>query len=184
MRTFIAFKLPDNILESIGGIQKELKNRGLRLKWVNPENIHLTLKFLGDVSRDRIDSIESAITMSVEGLQPFSLFAGGIGVFPNVSRPRVVWVGIDGEIDTLALLQKRIDENLVKIGFHPEKRTYKGHLTIGRIRKAPNPELLKTRLREFFDYATEPFQADEVILFQSDLRPEGAVYTCLKKIRF
>jgi len=184
IRAFIAFKLPDRILEFIREIQKELKNRGLKLKWVKPESIHLTLKFLGDIPCDRIDSIETAIQVSAEGLHSISLIAGSIGVFPNLSRPRVVWIGIDGEIDILKGFQEKLDENLVKAGFQAEKRSYKGHLTIGRVRKTPNLENLKTAVRDFFEYETEPFQADEVILFQSDLKPEGAVYTGLKSFRF
>ncbi len=183
IRAFIAIKLPDRILESIREIQKELKNRGIKLKWVKPESIHLTLKFLGDIPCDRIDSIETAISVSAEGLRPISLFAGSIGVFPNLRRPRVLWIGIDGEIDILAGFQKKLDENLAQLGFIAEKRSYKGHLTIGRVRKTPDHEILKTAVRDFFDYETEPFQADEVILFQSDLKPEGAVYTGLKTIR-
>lgn len=184
MRAFIAFKLPDRIQVFIREIQKELKQRGLKLKWVLPENVHLTLKFLGDIPGDRIDLIETAIKASAEGLRPISLFAAGIGVFPNASRPRVVWIGIDGEIGILKGFQRKLDENLEHLGFQAEARTYKGHLTIGRVRKAPDPEKLKTAIRDFFDYTTEPFHVDEVILFQSDLKPEGAVYTCLKNIRF
>ncbi|MFO7559344.1 MAG: RNA 2',3'-cyclic phosphodiesterase [Desulfobacterales bacterium] len=184
IRAFIAFKLPDRIPGFIREIQKKLKQRGIKLKWVLPENVHLTLKFLGDIPCDRIDSIETAIKVSAEGMRPISLLAGSIGVFPNASRPRVVWIGIDGEIGILAGFQKKLDENLAHLGFQAETRTYKGHLTIGRVRKAPDPENLKTAIRDFFDYKTEPFHVDEVILFQSDLKPEGAVYTCLKNIRF
>ena len=184
IRAFIAFKLPDRISESIREIQKELKNRGIKIKWVKPENIHLTMKFLGDIACDRVDSIETAIKASAEGLHPISLFARSIGVFPDLNRPRVVWIGIDGEIAILKGFQEKLDANLVQIGFQAEKRSYKGHLTIGRVQKIPDHEILKTAVRDFFDYETEPFQADEVILFQSDLKPEGAVYTCLKNIRF
>ncbi len=182
IRSFIAFKLPDTIISEISGLQKDIKARGLNIRWVKPENIHLTLKFLGDIAISDQDIIKQAISAAVEGYAGFSIYARGIGVFPGVKRPRVIWTGINGQQEHLIDLQKSIEQGLETIGIKPDNRPYKGHLTIGRAKGRLDPKKIVDVMKEFGGFKTEPFAADRVILFKSDLKPQGAVYTPLAEI--
>ncbi len=182
IRSFIAIELPDPIVSAIHKVQKGIKSHGLKLRWVKPENIHLTLKFLGDIHTEDVDGIGEAITSAVGDSPSLSLCGKGVGVFPNLRRPKVMWVGIGGETRNLVTLQKTIDENLENRGFPKEKRAFKGHLTIGRTKGHLNYDRLVAAMREYLEYKTEPFTAREIILFKSDLKTGGAVYTKLVTI--
>ncbi|RJP80468.1 MAG: RNA 2',3'-cyclic phosphodiesterase [Desulfobacteraceae bacterium] len=182
IRAFIAFDLPDDVLEIIGEIQKQLKKKGLKLRWVPVCNIHLTVKFIGDLPADLIDQVAGIMTESAERCSLMTINASGMGVFPGLRRPSVLWIGIHGETDRLIRFQKTLDENLERIGIQSEKRPFRGHLTIGRVKTNPNMELLKESLRLFNDFQTRPFTIKEVKLFQSELTPAGAVYSCIKSI--
>jgi 2'-5' RNA ligase len=182
IRAFIAFDLPDDVLETISEIQKQLQKKGLKLRWVSVCNIHLTVKFIGDLPADRIDRVAHIMSESAERFSPITIHASGMGVFPGLRRPNVLWMGIRGEMDLLICFQKTLDENLERIGIRAEKRPFRGHLTIGRVKGDPDMELLKESLRLFDDFQTRPFTIKEVKLFQSELTPAGAVYTCIKSI--
>ncbi len=180
IRTFIAFKLPENVISTIGKIQKKIKSRGLKIRWVKPENIHLTLKFLGDIKSADQKAVEGAIETSVKGIAGVELTAGGLGVFPGLNSPRVIWVGVAGQMERLVALQKTIDQNLETLGFPKEKRPFKGHLTFGRIKGPMDTGKLVDSMKAVRGFEPEPFFADRVVLFKSDLKPSGAVYTELK----
>ena len=182
IRTFIAFKLPKNIISSIKKIQEDIKSCAVKAKWINPENIHLTLKFLGNINHTDIERISETIIDTVKGHSPISLAAKGIGVFPNIKRPRVIWVGITGEIEKLTGIQKDIEKNLEELGFPREKRSFKGHLTLGRIKGKINPKKLLDTMKKFERFKSESFIADKVFLFKSELKSTGSVYTELKSI--
>ncbi len=179
IRSFIAFELPENIISSIGKLQKQIKCHGLNARWVHPENIHLTLKFLGDITKTDIENAGGAIIETAKGYAPISLSAKGIGIFPNIKRPRVIWVGIAGQISTLVGLQRELDENLGSIGFAKEKRLFKGHLTLGRIKKKIPLKRLVDAIKKFEGFESEIFTVDQIILFKSVLKPSGSVYTKL-----
>lgn len=179
VRTFIAVKIPENITSGLGDLQQGLKHHEIDIRWVRPENIHLTLKFLGDVQTKDIDNISRAITRTADGIATISLKAKGIGVFPGIKRPRVLWVGLTGQLEFLMQLQQTLDSNLKDIGLLQEKRPFKGHLTIGRIKTRMNAKKLGDALIAFRNFETETFIADKIILFKSELKPQGAVYTQL-----
>jgi 2'-5' RNA ligase len=184
IRTFIAFKLPENILSGLQKTQESIQKSGLRLKWVRPKNIHLTLKFLGNVDGINIDRIHTAMKNSAKQQPPMSLAAKGIGVFPNIKRPRVLWAGISGDTDVLIDFQKALDKELEMTGFPREKRPYKGHLTLARIKDRVNPKQLVDVMSNFGHFSSEPFSAEKAILFKSELKPTGAIYTELKSVSF
>ena len=117
IRTFIAFALPDTILSALGRVQRDLKACGLKAKWVRLQGIHLTLKFLGDIEAHQADPVADKMAAAARGIDPFMLGAAGIGVFPNIRRPRVIWAGLSGDLEPLADLQRRIDAALSEIGF-------------------------------------------------------------------
>ena len=121
IRTFIAIDIPGNIISNIRELQEGIKAYGFKIRWVRPENIHLTLKFLGDVDEVKIDDIAEAVSKTVGEYSPISLKAKGIGVFPGIKRPRVLWVGLTGQLEFLVRLHKTLDENLKVLDFPGEK---------------------------------------------------------------
>jgi 2'-5' RNA ligase len=182
IRTFIAFKLPENIILSIRKIQEDIKSYAFKVRWVNPEKIHLTLKFLGNINHTDIEKISKTIINTVNGYAPVSLAVKGAGVFPGIKRPRVIWVGLTGEIEKLTGIQNDIEENLEELGFPREKRPFRGHLTLGRIKGKINPKKLLDAMKKFEKFESELFIADKIYLFKSDLKSTGSVYTELKSI--
>ncbi len=183
IRTFIAVEIPEKIISSIDRVQESIKNYGFKIKWVRPERIHLTLKFLGNIEAADTENVGRALCEAAGTIPPMSLQAKGIGVFPGIRRPRVVWVGITGQLETLGRLQKTLDENLAAIGFPKEKRPFKGHLTLGRIQKKIDTKRFIEALDTFKKFETETFTADRVVLYQSELKASGAVYTELVSAR-
>jgi len=182
IRTFVAFDIPDAVTASIHEIQNTLKAKRLKVRWVRADNLHLTLKFLGAVSVDRMEAINQALELAAEKIPPLDLFARGLGVFPGVRRPRVIWVGINGDVETLMALQQAIDRHLASIGFAREKRSFKAHLTIGRVKGAINAKQLLEAIQLYQDYRSERFQVQRIELIRSDLKPQGPEYTSLATI--
>jgi len=182
IRTFIAFELPDDLLAALNHLQTGFKKYGLPAKWVRPESIHLTLKFLGNLEISQIDGIASKMIDAARGYGPLSLRAEGVGVFPHIRRPRVLWAGLAGAVKGLSDLQHSIDVALSEIGFPGEKRPFKGHLTLGRFKARPDSQQIEHALKEFAEFKTESFSADKIFLFKSELNPGGAVYSKLKHV--
>jgi 2'-5' RNA ligase len=181
IRTFIALELPPSLISLLAKLQENLRSMGLRAKWVRPENIHLTLKFLGNINPADIDNIGEAMVNAVGEFGTFNLVAGGVGVFPGINRPRVVWVGLKGQVQLLFAMQRLLEDNLAALGYRKEKRPFKGHLTLGRFKQRVNPNTIRRVLQEFGDLASEEFPARRVIFYKSDLKPTGAVYSQLQQ---
>ncbi len=183
VRCFIAIELPDGVKRDLRELQAQLKAASLApVKWVDPENIHLTLKFLGNVAAGRLDKIGQAMTEAVRGTSPFSLEVKELGVFPDPKRVQIVWVGVSGETEKLAILQQRIESGLEKLGFPPENRRFTPHLTLARLRDRATPQerekLGQTIAETEFD-STQSFMVNSVRLMKSQLTPEGPIYSQL-----
>jgi len=187
IRAFIAIELPDELKLALIQLQTELQSaRQSFVKWVVPEGIHLTLKFLGNIAVDNINEIIEAINRASKGISPFQVETTDLGVFPNSRNPRVFWLGIGGNLDSLINLQKRIDDVMKPMGFVPEKRAFTPHLTLARIRESAS---LQNR-REFsnlidrahFDIKYK-IGINSISLMRSQLLPGGAVYTCLGEVK-
>lgn len=179
IRAFICFKLPRRIILSIRELQESIKDSGLKIKWVKAENIHLTIKFIGDIRLPDINDIELAIKETAGDFAPLLLSAQGLGVFPNLKRPRVIWTGLSGQIEELISLQKILDTKLRLIGFPKEKRPFKGHLTIGRVKGRLDSRKLSEVMNRFNKFETKQFSCDRIFLMQSELKPSGPIYTKL-----
>jgi len=183
IRAFIAIELPGQIKAALSQIQENLKaNRSASVKWVNPESIHLTLKFLGNVDEAEIPAIKKSLSEAVIGVTPFSLELGEPGTFPNCQVPNVVWVGVGGEIETLRTLHNNIDRILTPLGFPPEKRAFSPHLTLGRVRDESLPAEKRRLGGNVTALKTEEkfsFKVESVNLMRSILAREGAIYSCL-----
>ena len=120
IRAFVAIALPDDVIARIGALQEDLRAEGLNFRWVRPQNIHLTLKFLGDISFDRVSEIEEMLLAAAVGQARPEIAAKGIGVFPTVKKPRVIWVGVSGQTERLRMLQQTIEGHLAEAGFASE----------------------------------------------------------------
>ncbi|MFO8083491.1 MAG: RNA 2',3'-cyclic phosphodiesterase [Desulfobacterales bacterium] len=182
IRTFIAIPLPKIFISWILEVQEQLKSYRFPVRWVKPENIHLTLKFLGNIPIKSIDSIAMTMDDTFCGCPPMTLFAKGLGVFPGIKKPRVIWLGLSGDIKALSGLQANLESNLEKIGFLKENRQFKSHLTLGRIKGHIEPKNLFDALRSFSEFTSEPFDTKELILYKSELKPSGASYIKLKTV--
>ena len=151
------------------------------MKWVRPKSIHITLKFLGDISISQTDKLADAIQHTVQNTGPFTVSLKGTGAFPNERRPRVFWIGIDQGGLKLGQLAAEINKSLKPLGFTPEKRDFSPHVTIGRIRSLSNINEA-IRLMHDLDFAEKTFPVESVEFMKSDLKPTGAEYTVLKQI--
>jgi 2'-5' RNA ligase len=176
LRCFIAIEFPEEIRRSLLDAQKELKRCGADIRWAKPESIHLTLKFLGDTGEDRIEEISERITDVCSQFNIFNVEVNGFGIFPGRGSPRILWAGIDGG-EAIISLQKSIEESMSGLGFKTEKREYSPHLTIGRFRSSKFKETLLREVAAKQDMSLGSFKAGSVILYKSDLKPPGAVYT-------
>jgi len=186
VRCFIAIELPDELKAGLNQLQSRLKvGEQAGVKWVDPYSIHLTLKFLGSVAVDRIDEITGAIEEATHGMSPFHLEVRELGVFPNLKRVQVAWVGVKGEVDKLGQLQQRIESNLARLGFAPESRPFTPHLTLARIRDRALPDerqrfgqlIASTRFEAAFT-----IEVDTINLMKSQLTREGAIYSRISSI--
>lgn len=184
IRSFVAIDLSDPARRQIGALIQELSKSDAQVGWVRLEAIHLTLKFLGNVEPQLIEQIKPVLARAAGQTGPIHLEAAGCGAFPGIKAPRVIWVGLHGQIAPLIDLARRVEEALVPLGFKPEDRPFKPHLTVGRVKGRVRLQALQEILLAHADFAAEPFDAAEILLYKSDLRPDGARYTPLFKTPF
>jgi len=182
IRAFIAIELPTQVREGIGQVQVAMQSMGLRGAWIRPENIHLTLRFLGDIRSAAIETIAGAMAEAAKSCGPFQLSGKSVGVFPNTDRPRVLWVGVAGQVERLQKLQHSLTEQLAGCGYPEERRRFHGHLTVARFKRPPPAGVLLQAIQAQAAFETEPSFAGELILLQSLLKPSGAVYSPLRRV--
>jgi len=183
IRSFLAIELPGAIRKRIEEVQRDLKLSRADVRWVSPEKIHLTLKFFGNIEEERIEPIIRAVEGPLRNTPAFSLGARGIGAFPHWKNPRVIWMGlIDGK-GALIPLQKQLEMELERIGCEPEGRAFQAHLTLGRVNSSRAKEELIGRMERHREEEFGEFDVERVILFKSDLRPTGPIYTPLKEVK-
>lgn len=185
IRSFLALDPPEEVLREIGAVQNRLRKliEG-DIRWVRPEGIHLTLKFFGDISGGDVANIATVVEKAAEGERPFSLAVIGAGVFPDPHRPRVLWLGMNGDVERLLAFQKGVEQALLQIGFPREERPFRPHLTLGRIKTSRGLIGLARALEKGEEYTAGQFVASGLSLIQSELTPRGAVYTKLKWFPF
>ncbi|NIW46246.1 MAG: RNA 2',3'-cyclic phosphodiesterase [Gammaproteobacteria bacterium] len=181
IRSFIAVDLPESLNQPLEQASQQLQELldGLPVRWVPVQNIHLTLKFLGDVSEKNIPMIQNILHGEGANHHQFEIGVGGFGVFPNLSRPRVLWVGVEGP-DELIYIQRGIDVETARLGYAPDQRKFNPHLTFGRVsRNASSKQVRKisSLLRNHKLGFLGAARIEDVSLFRSDLGPDGAVYS-------
>ena len=186
VRSFIAIELPNELKSGITQLQAQLKlGKVPSVKWVDPSSIHLTLKFLGNVALDRIGEITTAMETAAKEISPLHLEVKGLGVFPNLRRVQVAWVGVSGEINKLSQIQQRIESNLAPLGFTAESRPFTPHLTLARLRDQVSPDERQGFGQLIADTKFEAvytFRVDSINLMKSQLTREGAIYSRLSSV--
>lgn len=184
IRCFVAVEIPESIQALMRPVQTHLQSQIRKgTSWTKQGNFHLTLKFLGDVRPEAINDVSEAIQRVTDTYSPFSIAFGGIGAFPNPVRPRVIWMGIKQGASTLSRLAKAVNLELVDLGFSIENR-FHPHLTLARLRTATNLEPLKNILRKYDTINGGSMCVKEIALMQSQLHPNGAIYTPLNVCHF
>lgn len=185
IRAFIAVELEPALKDRISEIQSELKKTDADIKWVNPNNIHLTLKFLGYVEEKKLEEIKHAIEKIAKDFLNFSIETSQIGIFPEKGTPRVIWIGIKKGKEILTKIAFELKEEIAKLGIPKEDRPFQSHATIGRIKSSKNKDKLISKINEINQTIKPQVQdASEIILFQSTLSPLGPTYTKLYKANF
>ncbi len=180
-RAFIAIDLSPDILSRIDEVSSNLKERmgKLPVRWVPAENVHLTLKFLGDVSTTYVGHLEEIIRHSAMSHECFEMSVGSLGVFPNPRRPRVIWLGVEAP-PTLMTIQRNIDQETNRLGYETKNQAFSPHLTIGRVSRGADYRELK-EISDILDTETVGFlgatRVEQINLYRSDLKPTGAEYT-------
>ena len=177
MRVFIAVELPNEIRKALGDVQRALRPLTNTARWVAPESIHITLKFIGEVPEKRVDDIDAALA----GLtwKPFTVTVRGVGFFPGTRSPRVFWAGM--EAPTMQRLAEQLDRRMENLGFEKEKRAFRPHITLARARDTRIESSLVTAAAQYEEHDFGSFAVDRVFLFKSTLKPSGAVHEKLKE---
>ena len=186
IRAFIAIELPEELTKKLRYLQEDMQRTNpVGIKWVEARNIHLTLKFLATISETTVHRIINVLEAVCPSFSPFSLEALTLGAFPNIRQPRVFWLGLNGDVNTLITLQKAIDDQLVPLGFAPEARPFSPHLTLARLRDGAALPIQRT----FGDLIMktnwqqgETWTVKKVTLMKSQLLPAGPVYSRLAEI--
>lgn len=182
IRAFIAIDLPLYIQQQLGSVLEQLKRPETQaVRWVPAQNIHLTIKFLGDVSPANLEILKRILQNEVTRYRPFEIHVGGLGAFPSMRRPRVIWVGVDAPA-VLASLQRAIEIETIRLGYTAEERGFSPHLTLGRVAHNATPEEVRSVADTITTFKVGDLGTavvDHVRLFRSDLQPGGAIYTPL-----
>jgi RNA 2',3'-cyclic 3'-phosphodiesterase len=182
IRAFIAVDLDDPVIEKVCNVIEILNSRISEIRWLRKENLHLTLRFLGNIAESQVEPIAAALRHTLRLFSPCTISAKGLGVFPDFRRPKILWVGLTG--GQLAQLAAMIESALVPLGFIAENRAFTPHLTIGRWRDGRRPaKNLRQEIASWNDFEFGACAVRQIVLFQSVLKPEGASYSELKTIQ-
>ena len=184
IRTFIAIELSDEVKEFLRSLSSRLKRTAADVKWTRIEGIHLTLKFLGNISPDLLPALENEVGLAFSGQKPLKMHVNGVGAFPSLAKARVIWAGLEDSAGELAPLARRVEDLLMPLGFTREKRPFAPHLTLGRTRSNKGLADLVEEVRQNMDVSGPYFVADQAVLFQSILKPTGAEYHPLVRFPF
>ena len=183
MRTFIAIPLPKETKDFLSGLQNQLKSCGADVKWVEPGNIHLTLKFLGEIDEERLNKISLALEETTNRISAFTVSIDSIGAFPGINSPRIIWAGVGQGDNEVKVIAKGLEERLNEIGIPKEERPFSSHITLGRTRSGLKIDKLISGLKEITlaqQIRGREFPVQKITLFKSTLTPKGPDYESLK----
>jgi RNA 2',3'-cyclic 3'-phosphodiesterase len=174
IRTFIAFELPEEIKAYLGEIISGLKPKAGGVKWLQPQGLHVTLKFLGGIDEQLVPQLSRELDSLAPAYPPIQVDLSRLGAFPDTRRPRVIWAGLSGDIRVMSDIAERVDKICTSFGLEPEKRPFRAHITIGRL-KIPTVVDLAQEVR------VSPFTIENIVLYKSELAPSGARYSALHR---
>jgi 2'-5' RNA ligase len=183
MRAFIALNLSSELKHELSRLQEELTKANADVKWVKTENIHLTLKFLGNVEETKIEEIRHILDGISSPEKPFEISLSNLGAFPNLNHPRVLWVGLDKGSSETKRIAASLENELQKIGFPKEERPFSAHLTLGRVKSGRNKAALKEKASSL-QVRPKSCVVNNLTVFQSKLTPTGPIYTSLHEAKF
>lgn len=184
-RTFCAIELPHDVRAQLQDHVRRLREAvpDASASWSKPENVHLTMKFFGNVPTQNLAKISAAASRVAKEFSSFQIRIGGTGVFPRRSRPQVLWIGIEDSTGRLSALQQRLEEEFEREGFPKENRGYRPHLTIARLRRPEDARpLAEAHIQTKFSFIEIP--VNELVVFRSQLSPKGSVYTAISQHEF
>ena len=184
MRTFLAIPLPKETKDLLSRIQEQLKTSKADVKWVEPQNIHLTLKFLGEINEEQLNKISAIVEETAKNFAPFTVGINSIGAFPRITAARVIWAGIDKGDAEVKKIAADLEEKIALIGIPKEERPFSTHITIGRTRSGLNLDKLAKALQGMSVLTAEyrqEFAVNRITLFRSTLSAHGPVYAPLKE---
>jgi RNA 2',3'-cyclic 3'-phosphodiesterase len=184
LRLFLAIDIPNSARRKIAEAQSFYKTLNLDATWVKPSNMHLTLKFLGNTQPDLIPAIKDRMAKIANSSPPFSVTFGKVGVFPNMSRPRVLWVGIEEAKGRLDSLKEKIELQMTCLGFPADYKKSVHHLTLGRIKSGKGKERLKKAVESAHPINASAFEVSSIQLIKSELTPQGSIYTVQEEFIF
>ena len=181
IRSFLALKLPPEIKETLSHISREMRKTSMDVRWVKVNNIHITMVFLGNVPIGHVEPMGEAAEKVCQQYGPFAISLKGVGVFSSRRNPRVLWTGMEGDLDRMTCFRDALQKHLKPFGIKREKRPFRPHLTIGRFRKGARPGTPLDELLSKYQESTSPVCALKgLTFFRSDLKPGGALYSELK----
>ena len=181
MRTFLAVEVSDAVRSEVCKLTSQLASHAAGVRWVEPNNLHLTLKFFGEISDDDVSKICTAVGDAVSPLPAFDCECLGVGAFPRVTQPRTIWVGMRDDQDRVTGLQKTVEECVFELGYPRERRAFHAHLTVGRVRDSRAVQPLSESLQKQSELSLGTMRVSTVTLFASQLRSSGPIYTALAR---
>jgi 2'-5' RNA ligase len=183
LRTFVAVEIPLEVRDRARRVIATLDTTAAKVKWVEPENLHWTLKFLGEVDIVETPAVCEAVRRAAEPLASFDLGVWGVGAFPDIARPRTIWLGVDEGSEAMIELHDAIEFELSKLGYRPENRRFRPHLTIGRVRQSPEGIAeLGALIEQHAEFDGGVAMVDEVVVFSSKLHRDGPTYEPLSHV--
>lgn len=184
IRSFISIEIPWPIREQMVRVPELLKNVRGKFNWSSTNNLHITLKFLGDCTRGRLESISKRLADIAARHKPFEMTFSGVGVFPSHAAPRIVWVGVKDGVEQLINLSKDVADSMEEIGFKKESRPFRPHITLARIKHLTSRDELKSAIEALPQVQIDSMTADHIFLMRSQLRAKGAIYTVIERLCF
>lgn len=183
LRLFWAVSLPDELRHKIAQVQETLRKLPLNVKWVEVENLHLTIRFLGATPKNLVEPLVAAVRHRLQNMRNFTLSAARLGVFPSFKEPRVLWIGVE-EVPSLSAVHQLVAEAVASLGLPPDDKKFSPHITIGRFRTKANGTLLRQVVAEIGNVKFGTFEVQGVELFASELTQTGPIYSLLARVNF
>jgi 2'-5' RNA ligase len=180
-RIFLAVETPADIRQAMAGLTDRLRGAGAEVRWEPPAKLHATIRFFGETPDRLLAPLVTALDLAAGTAAPFPVIYRGVGGFPTLRNPRVIWIGMEDPSGTLRPLQQRIESSARELGFEPEEKEFHPHVTLGRVRGGRNLHGLLARV-ESVTFEAGPARISEILLMKSVLQPSGSVYTALKRI--